>query len=630
MSIRARAAKLPPLLLGSLLSLVLAAAFAWGRLASRSVDLAFHLQMLDAVRGGGLAPWVKDYMVVTWAYPNLSHRLAAALTWAGVGDFNALGLVACASAALAWFILLDQARRTGLVVLAAGFGLGIVNAVVLRAGFGGEVVGNFFYPQLVGEAFALLLLAPASGLLPGRRLAFAAVAAAGTAVCGCLHLVPTLHLAGAALALLGMEALRDLLQKRRLDWRLPAGMAAIAAAVVGNPYFWLMRRLSANDGGIGFGIELGLPLLAGAEIVLLVLSGLVLLLRLQPAETDGPAPRASALLAALGAAAAAAGLAQLLAYTLLGEGSPYAVKKHAFAVFTLLGFLLPLAAVELRRAARPAPSWSLWLAAAGQAVLVATLFSGPSPIDVPAADRLLAEARALRAARGEPVSNILFVSESTGALLSYIVSTAALHRRADAAANEALQTGFPLHHDTVSTVATRPGDLYDRPECREPSPSRRIVLVRADCASPRGVSFKTGGQGGGFLREGWSVPEPGGVWTDGRRAVVELPLPPQTARYRQPWLEVGGFGLVAPQSPERRVRVRVEQEPWQGFTYRQGVALYHVFALPLPADAARRGKVRIEVEVENPVSPAELGSVKDDRRLGFGLEQIRVLPRAAD
>jgi hypothetical protein len=614
--------------LGVLTSLVLALRFGWNRLLSGSVDITYHLQVLDAVRGGGPVPAsAKAFMAEMYGYPDIGHRLAAALTWFGIGDLNALVLTGLFFGALAWFCLLDQARRAGMLVLAVGALLSVGNGYLTRASFGAEIVGNFFFSQAVGEGFALAALTLGQPILRRSPRGYAAYAVLATLIAGGMHTIPALHVAGAAAALLALDAGRRLIRERRFDWALPIALVAIPAAIVANPYFASMRRNSSNDGAVGYAMEIGLGLLGGAELLLLALSAFVLVRRLLDGREAGPAERASAWLAAVGAAVAAAGLLQFLVWFGLHQSSPYAIKKEAFGVFSLLAFLLPLALTELPRLHWPAPPWGPAIVVAGQFAVVGVMFSAPPGVDVQRMDRLLADLREVRAARGLDQSDILFVSDKARPLVSYAVSAAALRRKRDEAAFEVLETGIPLRTEDVAWVATPIGDLYDKPACRDGRPPvHGIVVVRAACAAPPVADFRAGGDGAAYLKSGWSLPERGGVWSVGKRAVVELPIPAEAKAYRAPWLQIGAFGFLPESSPNRTVRVSVAGDAAEVFTFRPENAHVHIFALPIPPAAMVGDTLEVVFEIENPITPREAGTGEDDRPLGIGLERMRLLP----
>ena len=603
----------------------------WRRLLSLSVDVGYHLQELEVVRdrwliGEADKPWLSEL----WWYPKLSHRAAALLTRFGVGDLDALTLLAVASAAAAWGCMLWWAGRASRLVLAVGLALSLAFGRWLGAWWGGEAVGNFFFPQIVGMGFAWLAL---TGLAAPARLpawAFAAGATAATALCGCLHALPTLDLAGALLALLALDVGRGWRHGRRVRWTALAGMAGVAGATVLNPFFTAMRWIAGNDGGITLTGTVSFPLLAGAAGLLLALSAAVWLQRLL-AEADADASdRAAEVLAAMGAAVAAAALLQLATFLLLHDGSAYAVRKHGFGVFALLAVMLPLAFVRLRpprRAARPSP-WAqpapAWWTPAGLILALPPVFLQPSLVDVRGAQRLMADVRAFRPA--DHAASTLFTSDTTAPVLSYMATIAMLQvRHDDPNVGDLIHTGQPGRPSEVAHIVTRLGDRFDRPACRERPPVGGVVMVRGACAARPAMSFARGGDGVPHLRQGWTAPEQG-VWSDGPLATVDLPLPPESRAWRAGWVQLSTFAFTAPQSPRRTATLLVDGAPAETFTFDRATAMTHTFVAALGPAALKRGRVALAFRIADPVTPSSLGLGTDARALGVGLAWINVAP----
>jgi hypothetical protein len=617
----------PAAALGLVASLVLAVVCGWNRTVSASADMTYHLQVLDAVRHGGPIPRSAEaYMDIMYTYANLGHRVAAATTWLGMHDLNALIMVSTFSAALIWFCLFDQARRVGAPVLIAGAALSIGNVILTRASFGAEIVYQFFYSQMAGEGFAVAALVMGQPILARARRAYAAYAVLCTILAGCIHLIPALHVAGGAMALLGIEALRDFLRERKIDWALVLAILVMPVALVANPFFWGMRLVSSNDGAVTYNMVFSFTQLTLVELMLLSLSAWVLLAKGLKRDPLDPGDRAAALLAALGAAVAVAALAQVVAYVGFHESSPYAVRKEAFGVFSMLCFAVPLYVAEILKLRRPARPAMLAVVVLAQAAMMTLLFNRPNALDVPAVDRLLADARALRQARGLEKTDILLASSRERPVVNYIVGSAGLRRPRDEVSLEVLLTGYPIHMDRVARIATGVGTVFDRIECREGPPFRGLVVVKASCVSLPAFVFRAGGNGLPYLREGWEGAEQGGVWSNGHRAVVEIPVPEDVRRFPNPWVEVAGFAYLPDRSPSRTVRVSIEGGASAGFTFILAGGRSHAFVLPLTPEQARARSLRLVFDIQDPVSPASAGEGDDPRLLGFGLDQIRILP----
>ena len=626
--------------------LLLAGLLSTDRLLSLSVDSSYHLQVMEIVRHAFLIPQKgHEFMAEMFIYPKLSHRFAALFATLGWSELNALLMAGVLSAAVVWLVLFDQARRVSLTYLIASLGFMIVNIFAVRGAFGAELVDNFFFPQIVGEAVAMLCLVGGAALLPRSRPLYVVYATAAVLLCGCFHLVPTLKLAGALMAMLALALLRDLIHARRFDGVGLAGLFAIAAGVVGSPYFWRMRWMAANNGSLNLASAMPLNGLAAAAAVLALLSAWMLLveLRRDPGavqEDKGPTA-AAVLLASLGAAAALAALAQYGMYVFKGDGSEYAVLKHSFGVFTLLAFVTPLwfltvlgvRSVSAEAASDQPPAWVAAIGPApafvAQLVVMLCLFLRPSALDVPRLNAILHDVREVRLTRGLEGEKVLFSASDVKPVTTYMATIAMLKSPHSGNVLSLIADGRPDRPGDVDYIVTLPGDTYDKPGCRSGKPVGLVVVMVGPCVEPPSLLFKAGGTGAPYLREGWSGPEAAGVWSDDYRATVEIPISPAQRTMGRASLQVAAFGFLPPESPFRTVTVSAGGV---SETYKLGLttSLRHDFLLNLPPEALKGDKLVVTFDIPDAKTPKELGLSKDDtRRLGVGLEAMRIIPTPA-
>lgn len=623
--------------------LLLAGALSANRLLSLSVDSSYHLQVMEVVRHAFLIPREgHEFMAEMFIYPKLSHRFAALFAALGWSELNALLMAGVLSAAVVWLVLFDQARRVSPAFLALSLGFVLVDVLAVRGAFGAELVDNFFFPQIVGEAVAMLCLVGGAAILPRSRPAFVIYATAAVLFCGCFHLVPTLKLAGALMAMLGLAWLRDLIHVRRFDGVSLVGLLAIVAGVVGSPYFWRMRWMAANNGSLNLASAMPLNGLAAAAAILALLSAWVLLVELRrdlgAVEEDAEPTRATVLLASLGAAAALAMLAQYGMYVFRGDGSEYAVLKHSFGVFTLLAFVTPLWFLTvLGVRTQPHEDRPAWFAAAGLAPALAAqlavmlcLFLRPSVLDVRRMDAILHDVREVRLTRGLEGEKVMFSASDVKPVTTYMATIAMLKSPHGGNVLSLIADGRPDRPGDVDYVVTLPGDAYDKPGCRSGKPVGLVVVMVGPCVEPPSLLFKAGGAGVPYLREGWSGPEAAGVWSDELRATVEIPISPAQRTLKSASLQVAAFGFLPPESPFRTVTVSV---PGGGSeTYKLGLttSLRHDFLVALPPEALKGDTLVVTFDIPDAKSPKELGLSKDDtRKLGVGLEAMRIIPTPA-
>jgi hypothetical protein len=124
------------------------------------------------------------------------------------------------------------------------------------------------------------------------------------------------------------------------------------------------------------------------------------------------------------------------------------------------------------------------------------------------------------------------------------------------------------------------------------------------------ISFRAGGDSARFRTSGWAAPEPSGTWTDGPSASLTLRIARPT---RNLLLSMTLQGHVSPpRLPQQTVELYVNREKlatWQ-------VGQLGGYTAIIPGRLAERGLLVIDLHVPQAVSPAELGTSADQRRLG--------------
>ncbi len=127
-----------------------------------------------------------------------------------------------------------------------------------------------------------------------------------------------------------------------------------------------------------------------------------------------------------------------------------------------------------------------------------------------------------------------------------------------------------------------------------------------------------------FLGNGWSSPETWGTWTEGNRAGLrirsEVPL---RAGIR---IVMNARGHIEANHPGVDLSFSVNGCHAGDYPIRkQG---FHDFAIDVPEAALQRNnrELALEITIDNPASPLELGLSEDSRKLGLGLRSIRVAP----
>ncbi|HEY5983635.1 MAG TPA: hypothetical protein VIU38_09195 [Anaerolineales bacterium] len=321
-----------------------------------STDLGLHYAMTRRIMELGAPPVVPDVSLGSMnGYPSLSHRIAA-----GVGEimgsaFAGMQLTATMALALIWvsmgmFFGKVGGRLLPAMFISAPLAL-LVNRYALHLEVVGiEVVGNYFYPQVVAQAVALGALALAlhldeAGASPKvRNLVLGGLAP----VIAEMHPLPALEI----LLVLILRSAWDLIQLPRSSrWRESAFgiMTAIVSAtlIVTSSSFQVVRQVSENDGGISLRYTTE-PWQLVVESAIVLALALVLLDRARPRGDTGFRPKQTAHVywAFLGMGSAALCVLQFLLLQ-FGFASPYAVKKYVFILNTVLLLDLPLLVTSL-------------------------------------------------------------------------------------------------------------------------------------------------------------------------------------------------------------------------------------------------------------------------------------------
>lgn len=139
------------------------------------------------------------------------------------------------------------------------------------------------------------------------------------------------------------------------------------------------------------------------------------------------------------------------------------------------------------------------------------------------------------------------------------------------------------------------------------------------------VGFGAGGSGLAYLGKGWSAPEAWGVWSDGPRAELSLPVDLRERSELGLAFQVGAYMPL--DRSEQRVEVwinDVSSAVWQlAATPAPG---WRELRVPPQALQAAGGSLRLEVrfEIASPSSPKARGESDDARQLGLALHRVKI------
>jgi hypothetical protein len=430
-------------------------------------------------------------------YPRYAHRLGAIVGNLIGSPFSGMELVALISLTAVWsgfaFLFLALPRRMLWIASGAVVALLLVNRFFIHLElFGSELIGNYFFPQIVAQAIAVTLMAV---VLWMERAAISP--AVGYGILGCfvpilqqVHLLPAVEVLGTLAVLVALDALVAGKQNRRNVFLF--GLFCIAAAIfftVQSSAFGIMI-VNASSGAMKLNYTPTFGALAIECIIVNVLSGRLIWVwqRLDSSQT-----RMNHLtfkyLGIFGMAVALMCLVQVVMFK-FGYGSLYACQKFAFGVNTALVLELPLLFLPSLDARFPSISqpngWQrAWLSRQmypGLFVLVSVLSILPAPSskiialsDIVSVEHFIKE-------YGQPSSVSAKYDYGIGLFpghrnFDYLITIGALKAPRVDNADDFINGRRPSKPRKIGRIFTRTGSTpWDIPGCRQVSQDGLVIL----------------------------------------------------------------------------------------------------------------------------------------------------------
>ena len=321
-----------------------------GSIWAHSIDLALHCVLVARLMTGEHIADVDPTMGEMTHYPRISHTIAAVVGALGDSPILGLHITSLVSLIALWGLIawaMTGSGKLSSALLVIFLILMLLNGLFFHVEiFGNEIIGNYFFPQLVSQALAVLVLVLAgrfekSGVPAEIRYVFLALSVPALAS---VHLIPALEVAG-VLTL-------SIISECYASWRLRQAAAGVFALLLDalltakNADFWMMVTLSEINGAIYIRYIRG----AGGVVVLAIGTFIISAAILYRWTQSDPARRTDRLfmkyLACFGVACAGLCIAQYLMLSLFGKGSEYAGKKYGFGLDTTL-FLMAVYAVAI-------------------------------------------------------------------------------------------------------------------------------------------------------------------------------------------------------------------------------------------------------------------------------------------
>ncbi|MFA0929797.1 hypothetical protein RA263_25900 [Pseudomonas syringae pv. tagetis] len=610
-------------------------------LRSQSVDLAHHYALayriaenFNLVNSNDPTLGEMNY------YPRLSHVMAAIVGWPLHSTFLGLQVVSLLSLAALWggfiYMLNTLPRRVARASTLTLVLLLLVNRYVFHFDVhGAEIVGNYFYSQLVGQAVAVLGMAVAVFLevRRGRGTAYVfliGVIALNTGV----HLLPTLELLGLLAGLVLFNAYSDFLDKKLSVAAAVASLLIPVVALAGvvlNPAFSSMRKISENDGSLSF-FNITYPTGVATLCVLgIILSLVLLILHVKNRSMLGyPAVK---YLAIYGGAVSCLCLLQMVLVK-FGMGSDYAVKKYVFGIVShlfvslaiLLGFAFCRKTTEDPDTSnRESLVHAAFVAVSFYAVFNASILTLESYdlSDLVQLEKKL-DALALQLPATENgENNVVIGLEGRSPIFDYLFSISIFKTQRELAISDVLIANALQNYANYSHVITTSGvKRYDTKECRTSS-GAGVSVASAQCLSERAnessycrghVDFSTNGLVDPRRLKGFGSAENAGTWVVGKSAELNCIVDPQPPTV----MIIDWRPFVSPQHPKQAVKVLVNGvEQYSSVLTNPAGTATEIKLPPLSSD-----KMVITFSTPDSISPQQLGMSEDARSLSVFVRAV--------
>jgi hypothetical protein len=625
---------------------VLLIGWAMDSMWSASVDLAHHYALVARLSEyWHLPPGMDPSLGEMNFYPRAAHVLAA---FAGsVFDSPLIGiqLVSLVSLIALWaataFMLMSLPRTSAIWTSAAFVVLLVLNKLAVHAElYGDEIVGSFFFPQLVAQA--LVFVAMACVLRMEQRqvrpvVRYMVLSGSVVLITG-VHLLPALELLGLFTLLIMLDVFAGHGASRRASMKTAGvGVALLivtVAAVVLHPAFAAMKLISDHNGELLLAYISGLSgLVVMCAIVALVST--VLLMKWRKTSSSGDV-RMDVLkyLAAYGIAVSGLCMLQIVALK-LGHGSEYAVRKYIYSLDTVLLLEAALFLGLLFRGKKVPVDFDRDAVLDSRLVIpaltVVAFFSIAPPHRALDTSDVVSLERRIRLLRDtvipkEPGKHDYAIGlPEMSPPMSYMFSIALLKAPRTENAIDVLRNKPMSRPYAIGTIVTSENfKPYDVVSCRRFVSSSGLVLLDGTCVARSlgrertAFDFSEEETTAGCTFRGFGAAEPHGRWNDGKTASFACRLEaPDGKKFSRVWIDTMSFMY---HGKTQRAAISVNGAKPVEFLYEMGKDK-RIIELALAEPAS--GEVRIDFSFPDAISPKALGLSSDERKLAVSVKSIQ-------
>lgn len=612
---------------------------------SVSVDLAHHYALAYRIAEDWTLPNVDPSLGEMSHYPRISHTLAAIVGLIFNSTFIGLQLVSLASLAVLWgaviAIVCTLPWRAAIISLIGMVCLFVANRAYAQFELhGSELVGNFFYSQLVAQAVVMATLALAIYLEVRKSHAITIIIllTAIAYITTSIHLMPALELLG---VIAGLAFINNVISKncfsqkgiKSLILHLFVVMVAISAVLM-NPAFREMRKLSENNGELTLRHISNTHELALLCLFVLAIAGVLLSIWIKNNDRR-LAISAAKYLGLYGISISLLCLAQIAALH-FGYGSEYATKKYAFALFTYSSISISIfMGIYIDKWLPENVASELLASESTRTAIIVIAFTflficslpekkGLDTSDVVSLEHQLINLRDVALQSSGDRSNVVIGLQNMNNTINYMFSIAVAKTPMPMAIQDVLVSNSLLdigkYESIVTSVNSRP---YYRSACKRfPSAGALAVLdaacvanaMKADDICTGFFDFTFNGYVDPAIISGFSEAENHGRWTDESKArfscIIQGKEPKKVKIFVTPFL----YGTHNTQ----RLSVRIDStENEYQFDSNSG----RIIEIALPKREVGE-KLNIDFNMPDAISPKQLGLSIDARMLGVSVKTI--------
>jgi hypothetical protein len=609
---------------------------------SVSVDYAHHYALIARLSESWSIPHSGDPSLSLMSfYPRYSHLFAALLGHLLGSALLGMQVATLCSIVLIWgsliFILVSLPKKSLGIASAILIVLFVINRRWLHAAlFGDEIVTNYFYAQLVAQAFVLSIIAwllslERNAVRPALRYL---ILTAAVYITTGIHLLPALEL----LLFFSMLCVVDAYRQNRdgkleiKDIRLVVLLLALSwGMLLLHPSFASMSQFSTINGVVTASYVQNLNNVITLSVILLV--GSVLMLSYWLSIKDNQRMRQLIALkytGIFGASVAALCLLQLLALR-FGHGSEYAVRKYIFALDTMLlcEFTLALS-VSLRRfkwvrlerlnsvpILIPALTVMAFFSVTSARALVATQ-------DVVALERRLLQFKKHDTAKIPDKFDYVVGIDNLPFNIAYMMSIGLFKAPFPDGADFPSHSWWIADWNRVGRVLTSENSTLDRDiSCRRAVfPDGALVLLDGACAvraqqNRTIIDFTDRNFYLTCVTKGLSSAEDFGTWTADTTVTLRCPVPLVNGKAPVK-LRIDSKAFIY-RGNEQRVQVRINGAAPHEYRF-DAADVEQQMMIDLPDETGR--DVLITLTLPDAVSPYQLGMSEDRRQLGIGIRSL--------